>query len=1220
MKYAALNVHTQYSILKSTISVADVATKAKKLGIKSVGIADAGAMYGAVDFYKSCKANKIHPVIGLEIRLAPTSRKEKKKIHGKKPGYPIALYAINEEGYRNLCALSSIGFTEGFYYTPRIDKVVLREHSAGLICLSGPQEGPVAQAILEENGDEEVEWFQKVFGDRFYLQIERLAMEKPEFKESWLQGAYEKFIEDETKINDALVKTGIPLVATNTCYYLEQNDWLAQEVLMNVGTGETIEMIERDALGNPKGKSPNPKRSVLYSREHYLRSPQEMQKRFKDLPEALENTQKIAEQCQFEFDFKTKHYPVYVPPELEGQEYTNDERDKSAKQYLKDLCYQGITTRYTEDRLAKVKEKYPDQDPLQVVKDRLKYELDLVTRMGMCDYLLIVYDFISWAKRQGIPVGPGRGSGAGSIILYLIEITDIEPLRFSLFFERFINPERISYPDIDVDICMERRDEVIEYTLKKYGKKNVAQIITFGTMKAKMAIRDVGRVLNVPLPKVNDIVKLVPDDLGMTLEKALEIDPELKRLSQEDDEAKKIIEFARKLEGSIRNSGIHAAGLIISGDELTNHIPVCTSKESSILATQYAMKPVEAVGMLKIDFLGLKTLTSIQKTVKAVGSSQGKVVDWVNLPLNDQKTFDLLNEGKTSGVFQLESGGMQDLIRQLHIDKFEEIIAVGALYRPGPMEMIPSFINRKHGREKIEFEHSHLEGILSETYGIMVYQEQVLQIASKLALYSLGEGDVLRKAMGKKEHAEMRKQKEKFKKGAADNGISEEIAMEIFDKIEKFASYGFNKAHATAYGYLSYVTAYLKANYQKEWMASLMTCDMDNIEKVAKHTAEAEALGIEILPPDINESGAEFVATPSGIRFALSAIKGVGKGASIIIEKERGKNGPFKSLYDLCCRVDIKKLGKKNIEILIQVGCFDGSGWTRAQMLETVDAMIEASARQQKEKALGIMDLFANDVTNASEQFQTPPDVTPISKMQRLAWEKELLGLYLSGHPMEEYQDIIEKHGCITFEKLREIDDLAAPIACVIDTVKIKVSKAGRKFAVITVQDGTNQEELALFADLFENNLDKLQEGKLIVLIITKDGEQLRVRYLGELETMDEEAVEQMQTALKMAKKKPRKRAEVQKTEGEKKSEVEKTLKLLMKIDADAATLSHILQVKKLFTKHCGHIAVDIQFESGSGKEHHLAIGSEWGVRFDHNLEMELKKLRFIRSVQLVSL
>lgn len=762
-QWVPLHVHSQYSILDSSCSVESIAERAALTKMPAVALTDQGNMFGAVEFYKACQKEGVKPIIGCELYVAPQSRFDKKRLPDFPAGFPIVLLAKDKEGYQNLCALSSLAHLEGFYYTPRIDKELLAQHAGGLICLSGSNNSVLAHWIAKGNEEEllrEIDWFQRVFGEDYFLELLRHEMKPEDLRddgmqqESFLYQLYQDSVEKQKRRNERLIavagEKGIGCVAANDSRYMEREDFRAHEILMNIQSKEPCEIWEKDSYGNLKQRVLNPKREVVFTHELYFKSPEEMALLFSDLPQALENSLLIAEKCHFSFDFKTKYYPVFVPPHLEGKTSTPEERAQGAENYLRELCEEGISKRYTSERLEKVKEQYPDRDPLTVVRERLEYELSVILPKGMGDYLLIVWDFINWAKRNRIPMGPGRGSGAGSIVLYLIEITDIEPLRFNLFFERFINPERISYPDIDVDICMDRRQEVIDYTVQKYGKDKVAQIITFGTMKAKMAIKDVGRVLSVPLARVNEIAKLIPEDLNMTIEKALEIDPELKNLYDSDPEVQRLIDMAKKLEGSVRNTGIHAAGMIISGDPIIERIPVCTAKDSEMAVTQFSMKPVELVGMLKIDFLGLKTLTAIQHAVDAIKVRNGIEIDWVNLPLEDKKTFDLLNQGKTTGIFQLESGGMQDLAKQLHIDKFEEIIAVGALYRPGPMEMIPSFIQRKHGKETIEIDHPLMADILSETYGIMVYQEQVMQIASRLAGYTLGEGDVLRRAMEKR--------------------------------------------------------------------------------------------------------------------------------------------------------------------------------------------------------------------------------------------------------------------------------------------------------------------------------------------------------------------------------------------------------------------------------------------------------------------------------------
>ncbi len=1248
MTWIPLHLHSQFSILDSTASVQALAKEAEKHKIASMAITDSGNMHGAVDFYKACKGVGVKPIIGIEINVAPESRLEKKRIIGKSHGYPIILLAKNQQGYRNLCKLSSIGFTEGFYYTPRIDLELLKSHHEGLICLLGGVESELSSLIIKDGNlaKSKLKEYQELFKDNLYLEILSHQMSEEDLKndgiqqEGWYYQKYKDHIEEQKKINQQLIIIGkeesIPVFASQDVHYISRDDWRAHEILMNVQSGEPTEIWERDSQGRPKSRILNPKRLVKPSHEHYFKSPEQIKQAFREYEETLSISVDIANKCEFSFDFNKRFYPVFIPPVLENKNYSEKEREIEAASFLKNLCINGIKERYTDERLEKVAQKYPGKNPLDVVHERFNYEFEIITSKGMGDYLLIVYDFISWAKKKGIPVGPGRGSGAGSIILYLIGVTDIEPLRFNLFFERFINPERISYPDIDVDICMDRRSEVIEYTLEKYGKDKVAQIITFGTMKAKMAIKDVGRVLSVPLAKVNEIAKLVPEDPNMTLEKALEIDQDLLKMYEEDEDAKRIIDIGKKVEGSIRNTGIHAAGVIISGDPLTDHIPVCIPKDASMVATQYSMKPVEAVGMLKIDFLGLKTLTSIQKAVDAIAESKNIIIDWVNLPLNDPPTFNLLNQGKTLGVFQLESSGMQDLAKNLHIDKFEEIIAVGALYRPGPMEMIPSFINRKHGKEKIDYDHPHLNDVLSETYGIMVYQEQVMQIASLLANYSLGEGDLLRKAMGKKDKDEMARQKIKFKEGAIKKGIDENLAVQIFDKIEKFASYGFNKSHATAYGFLSYVTAYLKSNYTKEWLAALMTCDIDDLTKVAKHIRESQSMGIPILSPDVNESKEEFVATSSGIRFALCAIKGVGKAVVESIVVERIKKGSFKHLYDFVSRIDTKKVGKKIIETLIAAGCFDFTTWTRQSLICALDPIYESVLQQQKEKSKGFIDLFASSSNILDPRFLTPPEIlNPTSQGEILSKEKELLGFFLTGHPMEHYKDLMDQVGCFSLGDLHDLK--VAKIAFIIESIQIRISKTQRKFAILLVSDGLDRHEIPVWPDLYEKYGSILLENRLFVSIVQIDCEndeiKLRLKWLADLEELRNDLIKEElikvyeTTTQEVAKYKsksdnPKNGANAETPSAEMKKQLdEKKLKLLVKCQLTDVKHTHILSLKKLFTQTPGHIAVDLLFFSKEDKPTAMiSLNTEWGVRLDGQLENQLKRLPFIKGIQLISI
>ncbi len=1249
MSWVPLHVHSQYTILNSTAQVAALASKAAEYGCPAVALTDQGNMFGAVEFYKACQSQKVKPILGCELYVAPISRHDKKRIPGFSAGYPLVFLVKNKVGYKNLCKLSSLAHLEGFYYTPRIDKALIEEFSEGLICLSGPLTGRIPSLILEgkpQELHEEIQWMQKIFKEDFYFEIQRHQMSEQDIAadritaEPWLYQKYKDTIECQERVikefKDLSVKHGIPCVATNDIRYIQRDDWKAHEILMNVQSGEPCEIWERDSAGNPKAKVVNPKREVLYSHEFYFKSSAQMQALFSDMPEALSRSVTIAEQCVFDLDFKTKYYPVYIPPSLENKTYEPQERELEAAKFLKDLCFQQIPHRYSPDHLEQVQRVYPEKDPLQVIEDRLKYELDIIIPKGMCDYLLIVYDFIDWAKRQGIPMGPGRGSGAGSIILYLIGITDIEPLRFSLFFERFINPERISYPDIDVDICMDRRQEVIDYTVQKYGKDRVAQIITFGTMKAKMAIKDVGRVLSIPLAKVNAIAKLIPEDPTMTLAKALEIDLELKAQYDSDPEVQNLIQIALSLEGSVRNTGIHAAGLIIGGGALMENIPLCLSKDSDMAVTQFSMKPVESVGLLKIDFLGLKTLTSIQKAVDIIEESYGKKIDWVTLPLNDMTTFDLLNQGKTQGIFQLESGGMQELAKQLRIDKFEEIIAVGALYRPGPMEMIPSFINRKHGREPIEIDHPLMANILSETYGIMVYQEQVMQIASSLANYSLGEGDVLRRAMGKKDKEEMGRQREKFKNGALENQIDEATSMKIVDKIEKFASYGFNKSHAAAYGYLTYVTAYLKANYPSAWMAALMTSDRDDTTKVAKVIRECQINGIAVLPPDVNQSGKEFLATNDGIRFAMTGIKGIGEGVVEAILEERKAKGTFASLYDFIQRIDVKKVGKKAVENLIDAGCFDFTGWSRPALVENLDEMFNSAIKEQKEAAQGVLDFFSLIDDKKGKQFEAPPKMHKfLTKQQILKREYELLGFYLREHPMDEFRHLFSRLSCCPLSELSKLEKLAiCRTAFIIEDVSFKISaKSQKKFAILTIRDEVESYELPVWAELCEQYHGLLVENQLIyaVLQVEQEGDaiKLQTKWLGDLTKVDETmlfacdaAYDKAKSSLKMAelreKAKAKKNSAEESQEGqEKMNQNEKAVSVTrhVALDIERTKLSHILMLKEIFRSHAGENPVKVEFYSEKALVGCLQIGAEWGIQWDEEVKGLIAKVLPVQSV-----
>lgn len=1240
--WVPLHVHSQYSILDAAASVEAIAERSAQFGLPAVALTDHGNLFGAVEFYKACKEVKVKPILGCEFYVAPESRFDRKKDPSGHSAYHLGLLAKNKEGYHNLCKLSSIGYLEGYYYHPRIDYEVLKKHHAGLICLSGCLSSRIAYEILNGSAQstlDQVRWFRDLFGEDFYIELQRHPM-TPEAihadgieDEPWLYQQYQDYIAKQSRVNATLLEIareqGLRIVATNDSHYIDREDWRAHEILLNVQSGEPCEILERDSYGNPKSRKANPKRRTYSSHELYFKSPQEMQALFHDLPEAISNTLEVADKCKVEIDFKTKHYPVYIPAHLEGKEFTAEEQAREAEQFLWKLCRDGIQKRYTADRLAKIKELFPDRDPMTIIEERLQWEMGVIAPKGMCDYLLIVWDFIHWAKTNGIPVGPGRGSGAGSIVLYLIGVTDIEPLRFHLFFERFINPERISYPDIDVDICMDQRGKVIQYTLQKYGKDNVAQIITFGTMKARMSIKDVGRVLSVPLARVNEIAKLVPEDLNITLDKALEKDHDLRAAYDQDAEVKRLLDLSRKLEGSIRSTGIHAAGLIISGAPLMDFIPICNAKDSDMPVTQYSMKPVEMVGMLKIDFLGLKTLTAIQSCVDAVEATTGVAIDWVNLPLDDKPTFDLLNQGKTLGVFQIESGGMQEVARQLHLDKFEEIIAVVALYRPGPMEMIPSFINRKHGREPIEYDHPWLKEILSETYGIMVYQEQVMQIASKLARYSLGEGDVLRRAMGKKDMDQMAQQRQKFLQGAHENGIDASVAGAIFDKMEKFAAYGFNKSHAAAYGYLSYVTAYMKANYPKEWMAALMTCDIADLTRVSEFIAECQTMGIPILSPDVNESGKVFSATAQAIRFGMMGIKGVGEGVVDAIIEERKKGGPFTTLYSFLKRIPSGRVGKRVIEHLIEAGCFDFTKWSRDALRQSLEPMYECASKEQKEKAQGIMDLFVRAGDTSEARFSNPPQVRhPQTKLALLLKEKELLGFFLTGHPMDEYRSVLTRLSCVPLSEVKEMDDGSVfRAAFLVETVVVRVAnKTQRKFAILTIGDGGDRFELPIWSDLYEEKSVLLAENRLLYAVLQterKEGDlRLVCRWFDDLSRADEKMIEDCDRAYDRAKfqsgkiqknraPKAKKEESVSSPRSEPKPAAP-SKPLPIKVDANSIKFSHILQLKELFERHRGTTPIHLDFHVEQRVLATIHIDSRWGVRPSDEFHSELKQMPFL--------
>ncbi len=983
--FVHLHFHTAYSLLDGLCQVEATMERAAELGMSAVAMTDHGVMYGAIDFYKKAKAKGVKPIIGCEAYLAYGSMHEKQRVAGQKgQTFHQLLLAENEEGYRNLTHLITRAHLEGFYYKPRIDRELLAKHSKGLIATSTCFKGEIPQRILAgdmEGAFELAGLYTEIMGkDNFFLELQDHGI--PE-QRTILQGLIEIH-----------KRTGIPLVATNDVHYLRKEHAEAHEVMLCLQTQTVMS---------------DPKRMRYSSNEFYMKSGEEMWELFKEYPESLTNTLAIAERCNVEFQLeKDLHFPLYSVP---------DKGDP--KTYLTRLIKEGLRERYGIDD-----PDHPANEQEEVIKKRYLHELSVIETTGFINYFLVVWDFINYANKHKIPVGPGRGSGAGSLVAYALGITGIDPLQYNLIFERFLNPERVSPPDFDIDFCQARREEVIEYVKDKYGRDSVAQIITFGTLGAKTVLRDLGRALEVPFSYCDRLAKMVPDDPKMTLEQALKINPEFKQAVETEEQAGLIMKYARVLEGNPRNPGTHAAGVVIGDSPLINLIPLALDKEQQTV-TQYEMKPLEQIGLLKLDFLGLKTLTVIQEAVDHVKATQGTELDLANLPMDDEKTFELLNRGDTVAVFQVESKGMRDLLRRIGLSRFEDLIAMIALYRPGPMNMLDDFVARKHGTVKIQYDHPLLEPILKETYGVMLYQEQVQFAANVLAGFSLGQGDILRRAMGKKNPDEMAAQRKAFVDGCkATNQISSKVAERIFDNIERFAGYGFNKSHSAAYAILSYQTAYLKAHYPAEFMAAVCSCDMNNPDKLPIFIAESQEMGLEVYPPNVNESHVRFKPENDGIRFGLAGIKNVGIGAVEAIIRERQANGPFSGLVDFCARMGGQNVNKKVVESLVKCGAFDFSGMPRGRMFHGIEFAIQRAAAEMRDLQAGqtsLFDMLESPDTAAQAPSEDLPEADPWSSSEMLAAEKELLGFYISGHPLTEHAWEIDTYSLAHFKDLADM-------------------------------------------------------------------------------------------------------------------------------------------------------------------------------------------------------
>jgi len=1016
--FVHLHVHTQYSLLDGACLIKNLAETARRMKMPAVAITDHGNMFGAIEFYQACMQNGVKPIVGCEIYIAPKSRLDKTVYSGGETSSHLILLAKDETGYRNLMKLVSIGYLEGFYYKPRIDKEVLARHSEGLIALSSCLKGEVARLALDNKLDKIKELagqYQDILGkDNFYFELQ------------------DNLIPEQKKVAAVLIKSGkslgIEVVATNDVHYLTKDSASAHEALLCIQTQTTLD---------------DPNRMKLQTDQFYFKSPEEMKALFKDVPEAISNTIKITEKCNLELDFTKTFLPHYPMP-----------AGTSREKYLKQLCEEGM------------KRKYSEVTP--EVKQRLEYELNVINKSGYTSYFLIAWDFVSFAKQKGIAVGPGRGSAAGSITSFCLGITDIDPLDYNLLFERFLNQERVTMPDIDIDFCYERRGEVIDYVIQKYGQDNVAQIITFGTMAAKAVIRDVGRVMNMPYADVDKIAKLVPVDPNMTLSLALEQEPELRNLYKKDPTVKTLIDTSRYLEGLTRHASTHAAGVVISEEPLTKHVPLFRTGDGQV-STGYAMTSLEKIGLLKMDFLGLRTLTVVQETLKIVNKVNNVDLKIEDMPMHNAKTFKLLGRARTMGVFQLESSGMRDLLKKLKPEKFEDIIALLALYRPGPIGsgMLDDFMKRKHGEVEVRYDHPLLKPILKETYGIIVYQEQVMMIVSSLAGFSLAQADLLRRAIGKKTPEIMDQQKKAFIEGAVKNKIDRRIAEKIFNLIEHFAGYGFNKSHSAAYAMISYRTAYLKANYPVEFMAALLTSEKDNTDKIVEYIDEAELMGIKILPPDVNESFATFtMIDKDSIRFGLGAVKNVGQGAIDIVIEAREKHGCFRSLSEFCERTDSRLVNKKVIESLIKCGAFDSFGLRRSQMMVMLASTMDRANAIQREKALGQMLLFGDKGMD-----EEAPDIKEWPESQLLTFEKEMLGFYITGHPLAKYEKMLKEYSTADSAGLKDLEDGAkVRFGGIINKVKNTITKrTGEKMAIMIMEDLGGPVEVLVFPSSYKN-------------------------------------------------------------------------------------------------------------------------------------------------------
>ncbi len=1055
--FVHLHLHTQYSLLDGAIRLDALFKRAKEYGMEAVAVTDHGTMFGTVDFYEYAKKAGIKPVIGCECYLAPRSLSE--KTAESKGTRHLLLLAENMEGYRNLCKLASIAQLQGFYYKPRIDKEVLQAHSKGLIGASACLHGEIPMLIKAgkiKEADEAARFYLQTFGEKnFFLEVQH------------------NDIPEQENVNRGLLdmsqRLSIPLIATNDCHYLDRGDVRAHDVLLCIQTGKTV---------NDSG------RFKFSTDQLYFKSGKEMQQQLGHFPGAIENTVEIAKRCEIEFDFKTYHFPQF---------------DVNSKKSADDLFDEEVRKGYAE-RMKKILAKHPDINR-KVYDERLEYELEVIKKMGFPGYFLIVADFIRYGKNNGVPVGPGRGSAAGSMVAYALGITDLDPIEHGLIFERFLNPSRISMPDIDVDFCINGREKVFKYVVERYGGgEYVAQIITFGKLKTRAVIRDVGRALDIPLSEVDAIAKMVPDVLNISLEDALDQEPRLKNLAETDPKIGELIRIARTLEGLPRHASTHAAGVVIGDKPLVEYLPLYKGKKDEVV-TQFDMKRVEQIGLVKFDFLGLRNLTVMEHALNLIEQSGHPRPDLLNLDFTDLDTFKLLSAGDTTGVFQLESSGMKELLRRLRPARFDDITALVALYRPGPLDsgMADEYVERKHGRHKVIYLVPELEPILKDTYGVILYQEQVMRIAADLASYSMAEADGLRKAMGKKIAEMMAKHRERFIKGAVENGHPEDKVSQLFDLMEKFGGYGFNKSHSAAYALIAFQTAWLKTHYPVEFMAALLTSEMGSIDSVVKFIDECRAHGIQVLPPDVNESAKEFTVVKGNIRFGLVAVKNVGEGAIESIMEARAEGGRFETLFDFCERVDLRRVNKRVMEALIRCGAMDTLTGNRAQKMAVLEQALEYGQRMRKEKDSPQFGLFGMGAAPVPAAAPSLPDLPEWDDKEKLNLEKESLGFYITGHPLGRYQKILEKFTTADSLSLKEKNNgQPVRIGGIITAVKTIKTKKGDDMAFVTTEDLAGTVETTVFSSVYETVRHLLIQDTAVIIEGAVQNDEKSVKILAD--------------------------------------------------------------------------------------------------------------------------